>query len=83
MPQMNITFATLKVGLRQAWPGVALAMGLLLVIASLIVVLFFFDNFTMNLLDPFSVICMAKSDVTVTTICHKAAVHSFHFARRC
>ena len=69
--------------LRQAYPSVALAMGLFLVIESIIVVLCLFDNFTMKLLDTFSMIYMAESGVTVTTICNEAAVDSFRSAHFC
>ena len=65
--------------LRHTKPGVALAVGLILVLASLIIVFCLFDNFTMNWLDPFSMICMDRSDVTVTTIWNKATVDSFLF----
>ena len=52
-------------------------------LASLTVVLCLFDNFTMKLLDTFSMIYMAESGVTVTTICNEAAVDSFRSAHFC
>ena len=54
--------------------------GLLLVLASLIVVFCLFHNFIMNKLDPFSIIFMSESGVTVNTIWHKAVVESFRFS---
>ena len=68
---------------RQALPGVALEMGLILVLESIIVVFCLFDNFTMNWLYPFSVIGMAEDGVMVNIIWHKAVVDSFCFARCC
>ena len=54
-------------------------MDLLIVLAYLIVVFCLFIIFTMDWLDPFSLICMSKAGVMVTTIWHKDAVNSFVF----
>ena len=80
---MNIVFATVNGGFAQAYPSVAPAMGFLFVLSYPIVVFCLFDNFTMNWLDPFSVIYMAEAGVTFTTIWHKAAIDSFRFSCRC
>ena len=64
---------------RQDYPGVALAVDLLIVLAYLIFVFCLFIIFTMDWLDPFSLICMSKAGVMVTTIWHKDAVNSFVF----
>ena len=53
------------------------------VLVSIIIVSCSFDIYTMNWLDPFSVIYMDGASVTVTTIWQEAAVDSFLFARRC
>ena len=80
MPHINNAFATVNGGFA---PGLAkcvvMVVYLVLVLAYLIVVFYLFVNFTMNWLDPFSVICMVKSGVKVTTILHKDAVDSFRF----
>ena len=68
MPHMNIAFAIVNGGFALGLAGCCAGDGFLLVLAYIIVVFCSFDNFTLNWLDPFSVIYMAKAGVMVTTI---------------